>query len=170
MPPTSHSSQHVLVIGVIAVCVLAGSSYAAYQYGYGRGASARALSTQVVPIPVRTVLGTVVKISGQQITLGHFTRVPSLAGAATSSATMTITIDQSTRIERYTLNNPSVIKVQTATTTLTDPSYATQTITLSDIKVGDTITAFSSSDISTETAFTATEIDLQASPTAVKEP
>lgn len=163
MPPTSNSNKNVLAIGVIvAVLVIAGSSYAAYQFGYGRGVNA--FQTQSVAIPVRTVFGTVEKISGQEITLSHFMRVPSFAASTSPSATMTITVDQATVLERVTLKDLSAVKAQGATPAPTEP-YTIEKITLDDIKVGGVITAFASGDISNVTAFTATKIDLQSPPT-----
>ena len=162
---------------VVVVCVVV-----AYQYGYKNGLSKTSLSkTQNMPLESRLVLGTVEKISGQQITLKDFRKVP-IAISADQSARMIIVVDQNTIVERLVQKDSATINKEIAaftekvqklqaqgaqgtTTPLTPPEpFTREKLTLGDIKVGDTLAAFASEDIAKLTSFTATKIDIQVAP------
>lgn len=187
MPPTPSPNKNALIIGaVIAVCVLVGSSYTAYQIGYGRGVGTKTVSqTQnALLTESRLVLGTVGKISGQEVTLTNFRKVPDVTGNPTGqTGSMVVTVDQSTIIDRLVQKDSTTIseeiaafteKVQksqaqgvlSSTTPVTPPEPFTRVeITLNDIKVGDTIAVFAGGDISKSTTFTAARIEIQDAPT-----
>jgi hypothetical protein len=175
MPPTSNPNQKVLITGIIvAVCILVGSTFVAYQIGYGNGSGTKTVSqTQNNAQPVltesRLVIGTVEKVSGQEITLTNFKRVPDFTASSTSQAgSIVITIDQSTVIERLIQKDIAVISKERALSTstpLTPPEPFTRVkITLGDIKVGDVLAVTSAEDISKLAAFTATKVEVQDIP------
>ena len=180
-PPPSNPSQRVFIIGaVIAVCVIAGSSYASYQFGYGRGLATGSLSqTQdvVTTVPeVRAVMGTVERISGQEITLKDFKMIPSADSSTDRDGRMIVSVNQTTLLQRFSQKDAATLKsdqvafdaqvkaqgTQNTATPLTPPSlFTAEKITLSSVKVGDFIVVYSAEDISKVTTFAATKIDVQ---------
>lgn len=183
MLPTSNPNQKVLSIGIIvAVCVLVGSSYGAYQIGYGNGAGTKTASqTQNAALTEsRLVLGTVEKVSGQQITLKDFRKIPIITDSTDQSARMSVTVDQNTIIERLVQKDSATIskerdaflkKIQaqgafSSTTAMLQPPepFTREKLTLGDIKVGDTLAVFAAEDIAKLTVFTAARVEVQVIP------
>ncbi|MDP3957255.1 MAG: hypothetical protein Q8Q10_02020 [bacterium] len=128
------------------------------------------------PIPateVRRVFGTVEKISGNEITLKDVKKILNTgAKPVNQSAQTVITVDQATVVERYMRKDMLVFgkelddfaqnRDQSASTPPRPPvPFTLEKVTLSDIKVGDIITASSLKDIATLTTFTATTIAIQ---------
>lgn len=181
MPPVpSTSNQGTLIIKiVVAIGVVAGISFVAYQIGYGNGVGTKDVSQteSTLPIESRLVIGTVEKISSQKITIKDFRKIPIVASSTDQSARMTVVANVTTIIERLIQKDIAVINKErdaflkeieaqgaySSTTAMIQPPtpYTLTKITLSDIKVGDTVSAFAAEDISKLTTFTATKIDIQ---------
>jgi len=125
------------------------------------------------------VVGVIAKISGNEITFGNFTVIPvSVTGTGSRTETMVVTVGASTAIELVTPKDEATItkerdafiaqitKLQaegklSTTTPLTPPTpFIAKTLTLKDLNVGDTVTAYAASDITKASSFTATKIDL----------
>lgn len=124
-------------------------------------------------VQVHAVLGTVEKISGQEITLKDVKKILNTGGAPIDwVARMVITVDQSTVVERFMRKDMLVFAKELdafsqnkARSTSTPPKppapYTLGKVTFSDIKVGDIVTVSSLKDIATLTTFTATTIAIQ---------
>jgi len=171
---------------IVAVLVLIVVAFAAYQIGYGNGAGTKTASQTQSTTPVmesHLVLGTVEKISGQEITLKNFQKIPNIAASSTGQAApMVVVVDQSTIIERLVQKDIATINrekaafldemtklqaqgaLSSATPIAPPESFTREKLTLNDIKAGDTITAFADGDISKVTTFTAAKIDVQDAP------
>ncbi|MDO8565578.1 MAG: hypothetical protein Q7S04_00115 [Candidatus Moranbacteria bacterium] len=131
----------------------------------------------VPPTEVRRVLGTVEKVSGQEIMLKDFRKISSIVTAVSDqSERMFVTVDQSTIIERFTykdattiakeqdafVKNIQEIQRQNPSVPPTPPEpFTFEKITLSDIKIGDKVMASFGEDISNLATFTATKIEVR---------
>ncbi len=173
--------QNNVVIGVIAVCVLIGASFATYQYGYTAGSASQTRSAPSASVEQRMVFGTIDTVVGQEITLSHFQKVSPgpVAGAVTDpSGTMTVTVGRQTTIQRLTSKDVAVIQKEQAdfakrmqvlgsqgtTTPLAPPDpFIRENIALKDLKAGDVVMAYAGEDVSNLSAFTAVKIELQTS-------
>lgn len=131
----------------------------------------------ILPIDVRGVLGTVEKISGQEITLKDFRKsMTATSSPVSQSARMTVLVDQSTVIQRLVYKDATTIakesadfykniqKIQTQNSP-TPPRppepFSLEKIVLGDIHIGDVLTAYSGEDISELMTFTATKIEVR---------
>jgi len=131
----------------------------------------------VPPTEVHRVLGTVEKVSDQEITLKDFRKISSIvAPASDQSARMFITVNQSTRIERFVYKDVAILnaelnafykniqKIQTqnpsAPPTPPEP-FTFEKVALSDIKIGDHVTVSFAEDIANLATFTATKIEIR---------
>ncbi len=180
MTPTSNQ---IIKIG-IAVLVLAGVSFVAYQIGYGNGAGTKSTSQpqngQPVVAQTNMLFGTVDKISGQELVLKDVKRILDTT-SGTSSQTVAVSIDSSTIIERLVPKDVATLKKEQdafskelqaqgavgPTNSIVPPEPFIRTkIAFSDIKVGDSLVVSSNQDLSKLTAFTATQIDVQDNPIA----
>ena len=171
---TSTSNQ--VIRAGIAVCVLAGASFAAYQVGYEKGAGIQGgfqtRNGQPAATGIHMVFGMVDSVSGKEITLKDVKRIPDTA-SGTISQPVVVTVDFSTIIERLVAKDSAVlqkeqdvfmkkVQAQGPGDSLVPPEPFVRTkITLDAIKAGDFIVASSNQDISKLTAFTATRIDVQ---------
>jgi hypothetical protein len=126
----------------------------------------------VSPTEVRAVLGTVEKVSGQEIKLKDVKKILYTDAPIDQGAQMVITVDQSTTVERFMHKDMSVFAKEleafnqnqsrsTSTPPIPPKPFTLVKVTLSDIKVGDIVTASSLKDIATLTTFTATTIAIQ---------
>jgi len=176
-----------MLIGLVAVVVLAGASFASYQAGFDRGAGGdglfQAQGGETAPATANIALGTVEKISGQDITLKDVKRIPETpASTANQSSTVVVTVGQATVIERLVQKSVTVLNKEMAAYSETSEKlqaqgavdipappepFTREKIALKDIQTGDTLVAFSAGDISTLSAFTTTRIEVQFIPQPV---
>jgi len=174
---TSTSNQ-IVRVGVV-LFVLAGVGLSGYQIGYRNGAGGVSPQAQNGRLPAvsesRMILGTVDKISGQEITLKDVRRISDTSPGAVGKS-VTVTVVSSTIIERLVLKDAATLKKEQdafskelqakgandPTNSMVPPEPFTRTkIAFSDIKAGNFLVVSSDQDLSKLSAFTATRIDVQ---------
>lgn len=184
MAPPHNSGKVGVVEIIIALFVVVILALVAYLTA-GTGNGIKTGGPQPPSTAQNMLVGTVEKISGQEITLNNVKKLPEIIPAtAAQSENVIVSVDQATRIERFVTKDGAVLtREQTAysaaaanlqaqgaestTTPLRPPEPFTRVgIALTDVRVGDVIVASSNDDISKASAFTATMIEVQIAPLA----
>lgn len=181
----SRKTTKDVLIGVMFAAAIVSGLFMTGSSGTGQYALPGPNTSQAQNVALPTlpkglgVVGMVASISGQSITLGNFTVIPAATpNTAASSESIIITVDSSTILELITPKDTATVtkerdafialleklqtegKLSTSTPPAPPEPYITKKLTLSDFKVGDTITAFAGRDISKATTFTATKINI----------
>jgi hypothetical protein len=171
--PERNKTKDVL-IGVMTVAMIGIIAFAVSQISYKTGTVSQTQTAQLAQS--HAVLGTVEQISGQEITLKDFRKISNTGASSVDQLErIVVTVNQTTIIERVTRKDRIVFSkeldafgekqaqgAQSTSTPLTPPEpFTLEKITLSDIKVGDSIVASSAEDISKLSTFTATTIAIQ---------
>ncbi|MDP1690341.1 MAG: hypothetical protein Q8L52_04060 [bacterium] len=166
----------LIVVMVLATVVI--SIFAMWRVGYQAGFnSAKSLVEKSrlgdmirTPADVRALLGTVTLVGSGSLTLHVISNNP----FDSSPSNRTVLVDASTKIIKIVQKDPKVFQSEVAvfskaaqsgsTSAKNAPSpapFTLTTVTLADIKVGDTITVTASSNIKSAKEFTAIGIQVQ---------
>lgn len=163
-----------VLIVVMTIAAVALGLCAARQAGYQDGfTAAKALVENSnlgalirTPDDIRSLAGTVTAVNGERLTLHLVSNSPFDDPAL---ADRTVLVASSTKITKFVLKDPKVFQSELAAYTKTKSApppvpLTVATITLSDIKIGDSVLVTASGNIKSRKEFTAVSIQDQPRP------